>query len=362
MNYRLATVLARKAVTADYTEVIDLNLVDPVSQFQITYEMLTGASGPPVALAAQCVTKIELIDGSDVLYSLTGAQAQAVDYYHRKNEPGNHNIYINGQRAAMCFNMNFGRYLWDSEFAFDPRRFANPQLKITMNRSAGGKSSTAGNLTVQASIFDEKSVNPVGFLMHKQIKDYPFASASHEYTTLPTDYPIRKLFVACLLPGSGANEIFDTIKLSEDNDKRIPFNLSINEITRMIAGQNRPYREIQLASIGATDGYFFCTPTYWTKVVATSWEIENISNEITLMGGDGGRGMVYGQGLLVSMCIAVEGYLPHGVIEFPFGLQDDPNDWYDVTNVGSLKLDVLSGSGMSSSYACQVMLQQKRSY
>ncbi|GAH24026.1 unnamed protein product [marine sediment metagenome] len=61
MNYRLATILAREAVSADGTKVIDLNLVDPVSQFQIIYESLGVSAGPPDALAAQCVTKIELV-------------------------------------------------------------------------------------------------------------------------------------------------------------------------------------------------------------------------------------------------------------------------------------------------------------
>ncbi|GAI57748.1 unnamed protein product, partial [marine sediment metagenome] len=54
-----------------------------------------------------------------------------------------------------------------------------------------------------------------------------------------------------------------------------------------------------------------------------------------------------------------EGYLPHGVFEIPFGLQDDPNDWYDVSRIGSLKADIIGGS---STGTAELMLQQLRTY
>lgn len=363
MNYRIATVLARKAVSTDYTETIDLNLVDPVSQFQIIYESTGAGSGPPDALAAACVTGIELIDGSDVFYSLSGQEAQAADFYHRKVEPANQNVYLSGNNAEMVFNMNFGRFLWDPVLAFDPRKFTNPQLKITIDRDAGGQESTAGYLTVLANIFDEKAVTPSGFLMHKEIKDYALGEGTHEYTDLPTDYPYRKLFLKSLVPGTGTEWCFANIKLSEDNDKRIPLNHSIADILRMIVGQGPPYREKQVQAPGGSSGYFFCTPAYWPKVNANNWADSAFTEAITVWGGDGGRGMLYASSSIPNAMIDIEGYCPHGVIELPFGIQDDVADWYDVSKVGSLKLDVTSGGGMgSASETCQVFLQQHRTY
>jgi len=362
MNYRLATILARETVSTDLTKVIDLNLVDPVTQFQIVYESTGVSSGAPVALAAKCVTKIELVDGSDVLFSLSGTEAQAADFYHRKVEPANQNIYLGGMNAEMVFNMNFGRRLWDPAYAFDARKFTNPQLKITIDRDAGGCTSTAGFLTVLANIFDEKAVEPTGFLMHKEIKDYAFGSATHEYTDLPVDYPYRKLFIGSLIPGTGADYIFDTIKLSEDNDRKIPFNHSGRDILRMIVGQGPPYREMQVCGIGGSSGYFYITPTYWPKLSVCSWESVNNPYTATIFGGDGGRGTVYGENTLTNVNIGVEGYCPHGVLEIPFGLQDDPADWYDVTKLGSLRLDILSITGRGATESCQIFLQQMRSY
>jgi len=362
MKYRVATILAREAVSSDLTKVIDLNLADPVSQIHVVYESTGASSGSPDGPAAKCVTKIELVDGSDVLFSLSGQEAQAVDFYHRRQEPGNLPIYLNGMNAEMIYNLNFGRFLFDPMFAFDPKKFTNPQLKITIDRNAGGMTSTAGFLTVLAHIFDEKPISAEGFLMHKEIKDYSMGSASHEYTDLPTDFPYRKLFVAAQTYGTGLEYLINTLKLSEDNDRKIPINLTMFELLRALTALTPPYKERLLVSGGASGLYFYCTPCYWPRVAISQWEGSNNAKTATVFGGDGGRGNYYLEGVGNNYDINVEGWAPHGAIEIPFGLQDDPDDWYEVAGLGSLRLDVLSISGRSSSDKVQVFLQQLRRY
>ena len=362
MNYRLATILARKAVSTDDVEVIELTLADPVSQFHIVYESTGVGSGEADGHAAKCIPSIELIDGSDVLYSLSGQETQAVDFYHRKAEPANIPVYLGGMPAEMIFNINFGRYLYDPLYAFDPTKFTNPQLKISIERGAGGVSSVAGFLTVLAYIFDDKKVEPAGLLMHKEVKNYGMGPASHEYTPLPRDYPYRKLFIAAQTYGVGPEYLIDTIKLTEDNDKKIPFEHTAFEYLRAIAGLTPPYREHVIMSGGASGFKFYCTPCYWPRVNIGQWESSNVANVATAWQGDGGRGYVYLEGLGGNYDIAVEGWAPHGAIEIPFGMQDDPEDWYDVTKLGHLQLDILSKAGRSSSDTVQIFLQQLRPY
>ena len=362
MNYRIASILPRLAVAADYTETIDLNLADPVSQFHICYECTGVGSGTPTGHAAKCLTKIELVDGSDVLFSLSGPETQALDFYHRKIEPANLNVYLNGMNAEMVFNVNFGRFLNDPRLAFDPRKFSNPQLKITIDRNAGGMASVAGAITVLAKIFDGKAVDPEGFLMTKEVKNYGMGSASHEYTDLPTDYPYRKLLIACLTAGVGPEYLIDTLKLSEDNDRKIPFEMNMWDYLRAIAGQQNPFREVVIRSGGAPTNYFYCTPAYWPRVLIAPWQGEAEAHIGTVYGGDGGYGTIYLEGTGGNWSVSVEGYAPHGAVEFPFGMQDDPDDWYDVSALGSLRLDILSKSGRSSSDTVQIFLQQLRKY
>jgi len=362
MNYRLATILARKAISADGTEVIDLNLADPVSQFHIVYESTGVGGGSADHHAAKCVTKIELVDGSDVLFSLSGQECQAVDFYNRGIEPANQNIYLGGMNAEMIFNVNFGRYLWDTLMAFDPKKFVNPQLKITIDLGAGGVQSVAGFLTVFAQIFDGKAVTPTGFLMHKEVKDYALGDATHEYTDLPTDYLYRKLFIAAQTEGTGPEYLIGNVKLSEDNDRKIPLNATGFEILRAIVGQGKPYRENIIVAGSPAENNFYCTPCYWPKLQATSWASANLAYTITAYGGDGGKGTLYMETAGYNIGVAVEGYCPHGAIELPFGLQDDPTDWYDVTKFGSLRLDIKSADDRSATDKVQIFLQQLRNY
>lgn len=362
MNYRLATILAREAVAADKTRVIDVDLIDPVSQIQIVYESTGAASGAADGHAAKCITKIELVDGSEVLYSLSGQECQAVDFYHNKKESASIPVYLNTMNAEMIFNLNFGRYLWDPILAFDPKKHSNPQLKITIDLNAGGVSSVAGFLTVFGLIFDQKVITPAGFLMHKEIKDYSLGSASHEYTDLPTDFPYRKLYVAAQTYGVGPEYLLNTLKLSEDNDRKVPYTATMFELLRALAGQTPSYRENIIVSGGASGLAFYCTPCYWPRVSISQWEGSNNAKTATVWQGDGGRGYYYLEGIGNNYNISVEGFAPHGAIEIPFGLADTIEDWYDVTKLGNLKLDILSVSGRSSTDKVQVFLQQHRKY
>ncbi|GAG61680.1 unnamed protein product, partial [marine sediment metagenome] len=134
------------------------------------------------------------------------------------------------------------------------------------------------------------------------------------------------------------------------------------DILRAIVGQSPPYREKQVCAIGGSSGYFYCTPTYWPKLDVASWQGENSEYTITIYNGDGGRGVVYGQGTIANVNIGIEGYAPHGVLEIPFGLQGEPDDWYDVTKLGSLRLDILSHADRTNADSCQIFLQQLRNY
>lgn len=362
MNYRLATILDREAHTANITKVIDLNLADPVSQIVIIYEPMNTSGCAQIGHPAGCITKIELVDGSDVLFSLSGKEAQAVDWYHRKQEPSNILLYLPDNAHEQVFNLNFGRHLWDPEFAFNPKNFTNPQLKITIDIDAHVTDGASGYLTVLALIFDAKLVSPSGFLMHKEIKDYALASSAHEYTDLPVDFPYRKLLARIQAYGIGTELCFSNLKLSEDNDRKIPLNHSISQILKTLISQTRPYREWIIGHGTAASQYFYNTAAYWPAFGATQWRATIGGGELAFYEGDGGRFKQIQTGAGPNWQCHVEGWCPHGVIEIPFGLQDDPDDWYDPTGLGSLRLDILSASGMSSSYSCQIFMQQLRRY
>lgn len=362
MNYRFSTLLERTAYTADKTETIDIDVADSISRIVITLEPVNGSQIYGDGHPARAITKIELVDGSDVLFSLSGVNAAGADFYHNKIEPPNIVLYTNGMNSEIIFNMNFGRYLYDPTLALDPSKFTNLQLKITVDVDAGGSNVSTVYLTVLAHLNDGKVITPEGFLMHKEIKTFTLANASHEYTDLPTDYPYRKLFVRAQRYGTGPESQIDTMKLSEDTDKKVVFNHTMYQLIRMLAGLTKPYREWIIGPGATTAQLFYCTPTYWPAFAGAGWRAATTPYGLCFYVGDGGRFQAVQEGTGPNWQAHVEGWLPHGILEIPFGLQNEIDDWYDVTPIGNLKLDILGGASVGSSQTADIFIQQLRKY
>lgn len=361
MNYRLSTLFATKSYAADATEVIDINVADPISQLLIELDVM-GASDIATAHAIACLKKLELVDGSDVLFSLSGYEAEAVDIYHNKGLRSNWNPYLSGLPVQRFIAINFGRKLWDPELAFVPKNFKNPQLKISLDLDAGGNAPSANSIKVWAAMFDEKIVSPLGFLMHKEIKDYPMASAAHEYTDLPNDFPYRKLFIRCMTVAVEPSQIIENIKLSEDQDKKIIVDHPPADIFRSIAQDNpQLIEQIMFAATNSARSVFTTVSERATATFA-DWAATTAANTYASYGSAGGRMSVINSVGAKNAIAIVAGWLPHGVYEIPFGDQNDPDDWFDASNLGSLKLDIKALSGRSASDTVQIFLQQLRKY
>lgn len=360
MNYRLSTIMEEKAYTADGTEIIDLDLVDPISALLIELDVL-GVGDTATAHAIACLSKIEIVDGSEVLFSLDGYEAEAVDFYHNKVLRSNWNPYLSTLWCQRFVGINFGRYLWDPLLAFDPKRFRNPQLKLTLDIDAGGNASTQNKLKVWGAMFDQKVVTPTGFLMHKEIKDYVATASGHEYTDLPRDYPYRKLFIKQLEAGAEPCQNLSNFKLSEDQDKRVILNHMSEDLLRMISVDNpQIIEQIMFAAKTATCNVFTTVSQRATATFCT-WAGAVGTGTFASYGSAGGR-MVVDAGANENAVAIVAGYLPHGVWEIPFGLQDDPTDWFDVTKTGSLKLNITGAAGLAGTETVQIFLQQLRNY
>lgn len=360
MNYRFDDLLAEKSFAADTTEPIDINVADPISQIMIELDVL-GVGGVATAHAIACLKKIELVDGSDVLFSLTGFEAEALDFYHHGHLRSNWNPYLTTLYCQRFLAINFGRFLWDPEMAFDPKHFKNPQLRLTLDIDAGGNASTTNKLHVWAAMFDQKIITPAGFLMAKEIKDYTMTASAHEYTDLPTDYRYRALYIKNLEAGTEPNVNIANIKLAEDQNKRVLFNCPPNDILRQNPLRNPQIIE-QIMFSGTAEGKnVFTTATERCTATFAKWAASVGTLPHASLGSAGGRMVVY-SGSSENAVAIVAGYIPHGVFEVPFWSRDLIEEYYDVAKVGSLKLDVTTGSGAAGTEKCQIFTEQYRPY
>jgi len=344
MKYRLNKFFARVDRTSDTTEIIPININDPISQILIKFEGLNSTYAT-TAHPLESVTKIELVDGSDVLFSLNGKETEALDFYHNHGQlRANHNYIITGGTPSRMLAINFGRYLWDKEYAFDPKMFKNPQLRITLDIDAGGNAFSHNYLTCFANVFDDAVLPLKGMMMVKQLKTHAVASTIHYYTDLPTDYPYRALYYRTYAASLEATWLLANLKLSEDQDKRIPIDNTGLEILEMLQQEYPPVKESYWFAAAVAGRTLYITPTQWIKAQGTTWSTSPQANNMASADGEGGNLTVYQLADGNNQQIYVEGFIPHGVFEIPFGVKDDPDDWYDVRGIGSLRADMTGGN------------------
>lgn len=359
MNYRLANILANKSMGASGTEVVDIDLSQPISAIVITTR-LTNTDTTPVAHAASAISKIEIVDGSDVLYSLSGKQAEAMDFYSTgKIRPRLLN-YITSTQCVIPYFLNFGRDFYDRELALDPKKFTNLQLRITHARASGGNTGSALELMADAYIFDERAVSPIGFLMQKQIKSYALVSSTWEYTDLPTDYAYRLIMIASLYTEMHPHNLFREIKLSENVDQRVPFNGLTADLIKMLMTKFPMYREEIKGLATTAQATFFITPAYSPSL---SFSADNQATAAYFGQQHANGGTVHIVGNASAYFTAnVIGWCPHGAVVLPCYGKDELDDMYDVSKIKSLKLELKGGTSASSTGTAEICIQQVRKY
>lgn len=359
MNYRRTQLLASTSLTNNTTYPLNINVSNPISRITVIYKATNGDHVPDGHMNAG-VSKIEIVDGSDVIMSMSGREAVATDFYDRGKPPVNIMTYINNNQGTSVFNLNFGRWLYDELLALDPRKFKGLQLKVTHNYANCGSSCDASTLQIWADVFDEKPANPIGYLMNKTLYSYTSgANGSYEYINLPTDYAMRRLTVFGLYPQYQPWQVVNEIKLSEDNDKRVPVDDKVSNILKIVAQTYGMYHESILLHATTSDQAFFCTPSYETYFATGDPEDgdTNVGTSRDSYGGD-----LYVEGEAAGQFnFLVQGYAPHGAIPVMFGKEADHSDWYDVQRVGSLVLRLKAGS-LGATGTPTVVTQQLRTY
>jgi hypothetical protein len=358
LNYRHATLSALETLpTASGVKSIDIDIADIISRINIQLRLKNNGS-TQTGHGAAALTKVEVVDGSDVLYSTDGYCGRAIDYYGVGKLPYDIADYVDDEDFELGFNIHFGRHLFDELLALDPKKFSNPQLKISFNRALGGSSPDAATLTVEADVFDEKAVMPKGFLMTKEIQRKTPSASAHEYIELPTDYVYRQIMLKALYPTKNPHEIYSNIKLTEDVDKRVPLNHLATDLFHIVNAQLQPIEErIRGWAITAGSNVYSAITLEGLPVGVGNTAT---ATQVTCSQLFGGRFTAYLSTNSFYNIVAT-GFAPHGALSLPICKKDMIEDFYDATKLKSLKLDVTYGSSPGTADLVTVV-QQLRKY
>lgn len=359
MNYRNTEILAAKTLTGSGTETIDLNVAQPISRLTLQW-IVTKTQVGMNSYPHKDITKIELVDGSDVLHSLDGGQNQALCIFDRKCPSMNHGQYINANSQRSLYGIDFGRFLYDPILAFDPSRFKNAQLKITFDSDVSDDGVASGTLQIWADVFDEKIISPVGFLMAREHYSRTPPAAGYYEIALPTDYILRRMLVQGYRSAYEPWYQVSEARLDEDNLKRILFDYDLELYYQLRKGIDPPVEEaVVVQSAGAGTAFYGQATDYWAALILNG---QDAGDEAGIgASGKGGYNLVAPGGS--SQLQGVQrGWLPNHCFNFPFGDPTLIDDWYDVSKVGSLRLRLEAGTGGAASGTVALILQQLRKY
>lgn len=360
MNYRTTTLMARSDIGPSGTKVIPINVQQPISRIMLEWQVMKGNVGME-GYAHLDISKIELVDGSDVIFSMNGGQAQALNILDRKVRTMNYGVSIAANVQLSYYGIDFGRFLWDPELAFLPERFNNPQLNVTYSEILSDTSGSAGSLEVKAEVFDEKVISPRGFLMSKVHHSYSIGDdGSYEYIHMPTDHPYRKILIQGYDIGEHPYYVVAEARLNEDNERRIPWDWVLERYFIHRIGVDQEVQEEISSQLTGGSNIVYCTPTnYWATIVVTPEALgRTLGNSGT---GKGGKFTII-SATTGAWTGIVKGYLPNHCFHFPFGNEQDIEDWYDVTKVGDLELRLRAGGIGAAGGTGAVILQQLRRY
>lgn len=361
MKYRTVELLASGDQSeGSGTKIIDIKVRDIISRIMIYWQVTMAGEGMD-DYQYKDISKIELVNGSDVLFGMDGGECQALNIYDRKCATMNYKQKLGSNSLASNYGIDFGRFLHDPLLALDPKMFDNLQLKITFNEALADTGATANELGVKAEVFDEKVVTPIGFLSAREIYEALSPSSGYTYVRLPRDRTLRKLLIRGYYKGQEPWQTVANARLSEDQDKRIPFDWNIERYYRMMLAEWTPVvEEIVCRAHSAGSFDFYLTPTdYYTIVVG----VDNLGYGYWGTNGNprGGKFTPLGSSASSGIAAIVRGFMPNHCLEFAFGDPKDIDDWYDLADVGSLELRLNAGSGGGTGTHA-VVVQQLRKY
>ena len=326
----------------------DLKGAGKLSAIEIEYQATNGATSCVDHEIHDDVSKIEMIDGAEVLESLSMKEWIACNFYELGRIPRAQLTEVGGAIQKETCLILFGRFIGDPDYYFDPSKFDNPQLSLesalTISATAGFAAGT-GKLTIKLHIIDEGARAQKGFITRQEKYSFTSAASGDELISLPTNYPYQYLGVSAVLSTYRPDEVISKIKLTFDDDKYIPISTYTDDIMdklKSVFGLAQQKKHIFSANNGTAllDLYDIQKAHIRSNEasnIATiiSVDAEKITNELYDMSTVGTPALQTAEKDLV---VDVEGNTPHGLVLLTFGDIHSDDGILPVTGYSKLEL------------------------
>uniref|UniRef100_A0A6M3JYJ6 Uncharacterized protein n=1 Tax=viral metagenome TaxID=1070528 RepID=A0A6M3JYJ6_9ZZZZ len=367
MRTRDAVIEYQKTLDNVGTLTKDLDLVDPVSALYLEFEATNGGTSNLKNWISDVITKIEVVNGAEVLYGLNLLQLESLFFYKTGRVPTMFpSEFADGIQRHGCLLL-FGRHLWDPDYAMDFSRYANPQIKITSNLNAIRDVAADGFLTgtLKGSIIAkvmEDAPKPSQYLMAKEIKAWTSAASGEVRVDLPVDYTYRMLMLRSHLQGIDIEYPMQQLKLTFDSDKYVMLNRYVKQLDAealALFGTGELKHDIFAGTHGVVRTPFNKEPgasiTLYEQdgtnihAITYHWGGSMYLNSATHAGA--------GDSTARKWTTIARGHSLHATLPVPFGLMDKPETWFDPAPYKKAEAVITENY---AACATQVVLEQAR--
>jgi hypothetical protein len=235
MKTRIHKLVNRKAFTA--SDVIDKELKgsDVISFIDIIVRMTNGAAMTESSTVKihDDITKIEVIDGGDVLASANMEEWQAVNFFMDKKLPYmKMTLEDNAVQTEHCRIM-FGYKPYDPNYYLRPNDFDNLEIKvhITMTTAAATAWAASGHdVTIILGLMESGYGDYKGFLSTRFARNYTAVDGTEEIVEIPVTHPLNMIVVQAFKTATRPDENIEIIKLDADDGKHVEMDMYTTEL------------------------------------------------------------------------------------------------------------------------------------
>lgn len=362
---RLATLEAPNDLGAAGTHVINIRLSEQISRIYLKWKYTVVTVSVNTANPYACLSKIELVDGGDVLMSVTGQELAAINYYEDNKYPETKQSLTVGEVVEASLALSFGRFLYDSQLAIRPEMFTNLQLRITWDEDAANATVVVNSFAAYAAIDD----NPGGggakaFILSREIFTNPMAASSHSYPSLPRDYPIRRIYLQGYSEDHDVKTLYGNFRLEIDKGKNVLFDIPADQFVSMVESAYPTIaEEVTLDAVVTAKTLYPAANTHpQIKINYDATAFVTAQSKFAVPTFTGVKLALAASVDIAALHAVIYGHCPHGVIPFDFGDIYDPGDALDPRPYQEVRLDLQSSSDADSGDTENIVVQQIRPY
>jgi len=213
----------------DATKILKLPLSNVIHTLYVKVECTVGATSGQGLSIDDVVDKIEVIgNGSEVLFSLTPQELRRwalLDF----GQPISEKIDEAGGAVMMAiYPILFGRTEWDENFWLPCSKFTDLELRIKYSPTIAATAWATGTVTITVIALMTMGGDPgqyMGTLRKTTIYDFTTVASGDEVIDLPRRLLYRRGLIYCYEAGVEDGTDITKVKLSLNNDERIPLNM-----------------------------------------------------------------------------------------------------------------------------------------